>query len=561
MYVTRMDYSRLSLSPCGYPCARRASGPLQILQQTIRFLVAAVGLAISNHSMAQELKRTHTVTYDHYSLIIDGTRKFIYSGEFHPFRLPSPDLWSDIFQKMKAAGFNTVCCYFDWDYHSPAPGVYDFEGIRNMDAFLDAAADAGLYVIARPGPYINAETDSGGFPGWLTTIKGLARSTASDYLADALEWLGKIDPIIARHQLTNGTGTVIACQVENEFYNNSTDGETYMQDLEDKMVADGITVPLTGNHNAAFVTGLGATDIVGFDNYPQGFNASNPTAWSAVPNYYEGIHESLPSDKPLYLSEFQGGSFDPWGGAGTANLYTLTGPDFENVFYKSLIAQGVTMLNLYMTYGGTNWGWLPEPGVYTSYDYGAAINEQRQLTGKYTEQKLIASFTQAVSQLAKTEAITTDPPTDPALMLEGRANPDDKTVLMMLRHSDGTSATTEQTHIAVNLSPSFGYTYDDTASALVYVGNWSHVANQSYTGGDYDNTESFSDTAGDSVSISFTGTAIRWIGSTTSNHGIATVYLDGNLVATVDTYSASEIFQVVLSLLSGHEEFNDGLCP
>src|SRR5271166_1409138 len=158
---------------------------------------------------------------------------------------------------MKAAGFNTVCCYFDWDYHSPAPGVYDFEGIRNMDAFLDAAADAGLYVIARPGPYINAETDSGGFPGWLTTIKGLARSTASDYLADALEWLGKIDPIIARHQLTNGTGTVIACQVENEFYNNSTDGETYMQDLEDKMVADGITVPLTGNHNAAFVTGLG----------------------------------------------------------------------------------------------------------------------------------------------------------------------------------------------------------------------------------------------------------------------------------------------------------------
>src|SRR5271166_4879139 len=546
MYVTRMDYSRLSLSPCGYPCARRASGPLQILQQTIRFLVAAVGLAISNHSMAQELKRTHTVTYDHYSLIIDGTRKFIYSGEFHPFRLPSPDLWSDIFQKMKAAGFNTVCCYFDWDYHSPAPGVYDFEGIRNMDAFLDAAADAGLYVIARPGPYINAETDSGGFPGWLTTIKGLARSTASDYLADALEWLGKIDPIIARHQLTNGTGTVIACQVENEFYNNSTDGETYMQDLEDKMVADGITVPLTGNHNATFVTGLGATDIVGFDNYPQGFNASNPTAWSAVSNYYEGIHESLPSDKPLYLSEFQGGSFDPWGGAGTANLYTLTGPDFENVFYKSLIAQGVTMLNLYMTYGGTNWGWLPEPGVYTSYDYGAAINEQRRLTGKYTEQKLIASFTQAVSQLAKTEAITTDPPTDPALMLEGRANPDDKTVLLMLRHSDGTSATTEQTHIAVNLSPSFGYTYDDTASALLYVGNWSHVANQSYTGGDYDNTESFSDTAGDSVSISFTGTAIRWIGSTTSNHGIATVYLDGNLVATVDTYSASEIFQVVL---------------
>jgi Glycosyl hydrolases family 35/Beta-galactosidase, domain 2 len=507
---------------------------------------AGLAIAISSHAAATPTTNTHTVTYDHYSLMIDGKRRFIYSGEFHPFRLPSPDLWPDILQKMKAAGFNTVCIYLDWGYHSPAPGVYDFDGVRNMDTFLDAATDAGLYVIVRPGPYINAETDSGGFPGWLTTIKGRARSTASDYLADAMEWFSHIDPIIARHQLTNGTGTIIACQVENEYYTNTTDGQTYMQDLENKLVADGITVPLTGNHNATFVTGLGATNLVGFDNYPQGFDASQPTVWNGVPDYYEGLHASLPSDKPLYLAEFQGGSFDPWGGAGTANLYTLTGPDFENVFYKSLIAEGVTMLNLYMTYGGTNWGWLPEPGVYTSYDYGAAINEQRQLTGKYTEEKLIASFTQAVPQLTKTQAITTDPPTDPVLRLEGRANPDDKTVVLMLRHADGRSSTTEQTHIAVNLSPSFGYTYDDTSSALVYSGNWSHVANQSYTGGDYQNTESFSNTAGDSVSISFTGLAIRWIGSTTNNHGIASVYLDGNLAATVDAYSANQVFQVVL---------------
>lgn len=28
------------------------------------------------------------------------------SGEFHTFRLPVPDLWLDIFQKMAAAGLN-----------------------------------------------------------------------------------------------------------------------------------------------------------------------------------------------------------------------------------------------------------------------------------------------------------------------------------------------------------------------------------------------------------------------------------------------------------------------
>jgi beta-galactosidase GanA len=236
----------------------RAPESRQALKLARRSLLATAGLAIaiSSHAAATPATNTHTVTYDHYSLMIDGKRTFIYSGEFHPFRLPSPDLWPDILQKMKAAGFNTVCIYLDWGYHSPAPGVYDFDGVRNMDTFLDAATDAGLYVIVRPGPYINAETDSGGFPGWLTTIKGRARSTASDYLADAMEWLSHIDPIIARHQLTNGTGTIISCQVENEYYTNTTDGQTYMQDLENKLVADGITVPLTGNHNATFVTGL-----------------------------------------------------------------------------------------------------------------------------------------------------------------------------------------------------------------------------------------------------------------------------------------------------------------
>jgi len=152
----------------------------------IGFLLFCAAL-VPGIARAQPAGQPHTITYDHYSLLIDGKRVFIYSGEFHPFRLPSPDLWHDVLEKMKAGGFNTICCYFDWDYHSPKAGVYDFTGIRDLDKFLSLAAEAGLYVIVRPGPYINAETDSGGFPGWLTTIKGRARSTARTgilFLAD-----------------------------------------------------------------------------------------------------------------------------------------------------------------------------------------------------------------------------------------------------------------------------------------------------------------------------------------------------------------------------------------
>ncbi|HEX4253456.1 MAG TPA: beta-galactosidase, partial [Streptosporangiaceae bacterium] len=106
----------------------------------------------------------HQVSYDQYSLLIGGKRVFVTAGEFDPWRTPSPSLWLDDLQKMKADGYDAVTVYFDWDYSSPAPGGYDFTGVRDMNTFLNMAQQAGLYVIARPGPYINAETDGGGIP-------------------------------------------------------------------------------------------------------------------------------------------------------------------------------------------------------------------------------------------------------------------------------------------------------------------------------------------------------------------------------------------------------------
>jgi len=44
---------------------------------------------------------TMAVQFDSHSWFIDGKRVFLWSGEFHPWRLPVPELWSDILQKMK----------------------------------------------------------------------------------------------------------------------------------------------------------------------------------------------------------------------------------------------------------------------------------------------------------------------------------------------------------------------------------------------------------------------------------------------------------------------------
>ncbi|MGW3285229.1 beta-galactosidase [Streptomyces sp. NPDC001002] len=476
----------------------------------------------------------HTVTLDGYSFLVDGKRTYLWSGEFHYFRLPSQDLWRDIFQKMKAAGFNSTSLYFDWGYHSPKPGVYDFTGVRDVDKLLDMAEEAGLYVIARPAPYINAEVDSGGLPGWLTTKAENNRSDDPRFLKYADEWLTQIDRIIARHQLTNGTGSVIAYQVENEYYNGSAAGRSYMQHLEDKARADGITVPLTGNNNGTFNSGTGALDVDGPDSYPQGFDCSNPAKWNGVPD----ISYDHPAGKPLYSPEFQGGAFDPWGGPGYDKCAELINDKFANVFYKQNIAVGATAQSFYMTYGGTNWGWLGMPQNYTSYDYGAAIRETRQLDPKYDEDKLIGYFTQSVAPLTKTEAIRATPPDNSAVVDTARMNPDTKTQFHVLRHGNSTSTAVDKTHIALdfNAQPTSDttYTWDDPDSALQYAGSWSHVADTSYTGGDYKHTESFSNKSGDSLTVPFDGTAIRWIGSKTNNHGYADVYLDGTKTATVD---------------------------
>jgi beta-galactosidase GanA len=480
---------------------------------------------------------SHTVTWDHYSLMIDGSRVFIYSGEVHPFRLPSPSLWPDVLEKMKAAGFNTVTSYFDWGYASPAPGVYDFSGVRNVDEFLNDAAKAGLYVIARPGPYINAEHDGGGFPGWLARMSGTPRTSDPAYLHYALQWLHEIDQIIARHQLTNGTGTVIATQVENEIYDSRTaDGQNYMAALEKQMRSDGITVPLTGNDNSSFVTGTGAVDLPGFDSYPLGFNCSSPSTWPGQVPDEMGYHQSNPSS-PLYFPEFQGGAFDPWGGAGYDNCNQLTNSQFEKVYYGNNVAAGSTMMSFYMTYGGTSWGFMPCTCVYSSYDYGSAINESRQLTDKYNQQKLIANFLQAATPLTKTDELPAVPPSDPGLTVLGRGNPDNGFELLTLRHADTRSTATDTTHLSLDLSGRTTISNDDASPAIAYSGAWTHVSNQSYTAGDYGNTESFANTAGPSASFTFTTSAVRFVSVKGSNGGMADIYLDGAKVATVDTYA------------------------
>jgi beta-galactosidase GanA len=96
-------------------------------------------------------------------------------------RLPVSSLYIDIFQKIKALGFNTVSFYVDWALLEGKPGSYRADGIFDLQPFFDAAKQAGIYLLARPGPYINAEVSGGGFPGWLQRVNGTLRTRDPGY--------------------------------------------------------------------------------------------------------------------------------------------------------------------------------------------------------------------------------------------------------------------------------------------------------------------------------------------------------------------------------------------
>jgi len=60
----------------------------------------------------------------------------------------------------------------------------------------------------------------------------------------------------------------------------------------------------------------GDVDIYGHDSYPLGFDCAHPYTWPAgsIPTTFHTTHEQESPSTFYSLDEFQGGSFDPWGG-------------------------------------------------------------------------------------------------------------------------------------------------------------------------------------------------------------------------------------------------------
>ncbi|XP_061315466.1 beta-galactosidase-1-like protein isoform X2 [Pezoporus flaviventris] len=134
-------------------------GPVRRPARMALTLLLAAGLL---HAQASPLSRSFELDYEEDCFRKDGVPFRYISGSIHYARVPRP-AWRDRLLKMYMSGLTAVQVYVPWNYHEPWPGVYDFVGNRDVEAFLDLTAELGLLVILRPGPYICAEWE---MPTW-----------------------------------------------------------------------------------------------------------------------------------------------------------------------------------------------------------------------------------------------------------------------------------------------------------------------------------------------------------------------------------------------------------
>ena len=359
------------------------------------------------------------IDFDKYSLILDNKRLQIRSAAMHYFRNPGTNVWKDRLSKIKACGYNTVDLYFCWQYHSDEPGIYDFTDTKDIRALLDIASELELYVIARPGPYINAELSAGGLPFWLFNVPDAIIRNRTDgnyiyskpYMEAVKEWYSRIIPIINEYQ------NIIAFQIENEYSTNEAEPD-YIQELYDMARELGVKVPIF--HNDAFCACLYSDiiNIYAFDVYPT-INISQD--WhkdTYIFDTLDHIEENLKdckADAPLYIAELQAGWFDRWRGKGYKYIRELLGKDHINIVTKNSAFSGYHDVQpLY----GMRWnfmGKLASDDVYTSYDFAAPISECGIPEENYYKAKEINCFLQAFD-LSSTDLIA-----DENTLLEDKA--------------------------------------------------------------------------------------------------------------------------------------------
>lgn len=304
--------------------------------------------------------------------------------------------------QVRESGYRLIDVYVPWNFHELEPGRYDFTGRRDLAAFLDLAAAAGLGVIARPGPYICSEWDGGALPAWLTLEPGLRlRQAEPGFLRRVAQWFDQVMPVLAEHEAGRG-GCVVAVQLENELdFFDTADRAAYVGALRDLARERGVSVPL--------IACAGQGDPTGATGGVQGVTPAF--------NFY-------PDDRSPFVETEVRHYADLCSARGEPLLVTET--NRRHVTLRRLLVSGATMLAPYLQVSGYNFGFTPsvgnwgDPGGFMAhdYDFGGFVGPTGDERPELTDARVLAAVLRTLGDacalgtpVAADGAYETDAPT------------------------------------------------------------------------------------------------------------------------------------------------------
>ena len=321
------------------------------------------------------------------SFYLDGQEFKILSGAIHYFRI-QPEDWYHSLYNLKALGFNTVETYVPWNMHEPKKGRFDFQGILDIEKFLQIAQDLGLYAIVRPSPFICAEWEFGGMPAWLLTEDMRIRSSDASYLRAVADYYDELLPRLVPRLLDKG-GNILMMQVENE-YGSYGEDKDYLRAIRQMMLDRDIDCPLFTSDGPWRAT-LRAGTLIEEDLFVTGnFGSKADYNFAQMQEFFDEHGKKW----PLMCMEFWDGWFNRW-----KEPIIKRDPEELAQAVHEVLKQG--SINLYMFHGGTNFGFMngcSARGVtdlpqVTSYDYDALLDEQGNPTPKYfAVQKMMETY-------------------------------------------------------------------------------------------------------------------------------------------------------------------------
>ncbi len=311
---------------------------------------------------------------------VEGKSSIIVSASVFYFRIPR-ELWKDRLDRLKIAGYNCVDVYFPWNYHELSEGQWNFKEERDAEEFLRLVKEAGLWTVARPGPYICSEWDGGALPAYLLAKDGLTlRDNDPAYLLHVSKWFEKILPILHRQQVSEG-GSVICIQLENEldFYG-CKDPHGYIAALRDMTLKHRIEVPLiacAGQGGLYEASGFAEGVVPTCNFYP---NDTDPEFEEKVLQYTQLLGER---NLPLMVTETNRSHF----------------------LLRRLLSVGAKLLGPYLQVSGTDFGFTngtnnwgePLAFMTSDYDFGGMISPEGQLRPEVYEGRLLNRLIQAYS--------------------------------------------------------------------------------------------------------------------------------------------------------------------